>query len=143
MPRVSRSIFGGIQLVAFHQTSNRCIKGTCCSISGRQKYEMFTIQFPLCGSSSTLDNRILLPSCNYDADQVQRQSRIQYPACKSMAAHPRTSILNVVYSKDEARERVMETLAWSINALSVLVSFINLYFQSCMLENVKCGYPCF
>ena len=31
--------------------------------SGKQKFEMITIQFPRCSSSATLQNRILRPSC--------------------------------------------------------------------------------
>lgn len=76
MPRVSRWSFVEFNLWHFkinptnniqqpHVEEDMFLHG-----SGRQKYEMFTIQFPLCESSSTLENRILMPSCKYGANQV-------------------------------------------------------------------------
>ena len=52
---------------------------------------------------------------------------------------PRTSILNVVYSKDEARERVMETLAWSINALGFWATLSTLLSTLSFINIVKIG----
>ena len=36
----------------------------------------------------------------------------------------RIAIINATYSKDEARRKVLETLAWSMNALSISVANI-------------------
>ena len=33
-------------------------------VQGKQKFEVITLQFPLCPSSNTFDNRVLQPSCN-------------------------------------------------------------------------------
>ena len=41
---------------------------------------------------------------------------------------PRTSIVNINYSKFEARSRVLETLTWSINALSSMPACLTLQF---------------
>ena len=43
-----------------------------------------------------------------------------------MTFDPRTSIVNMNYSKFEARSKVLETLTWSINALSSLPASLTL-----------------
>ncbi len=46
---------------------------------GKQKYEMLTIQFPCCESSSTLDNRILLPDCTEKKRNKSKNPRQTMP----------------------------------------------------------------
>lgn len=59
---------------------------------------------------------------------------------------PRTSVVNINYSKHEARSRVLETLTWSINALSSLPAYIwhcNSFSYTCALSRSTIFSLCF
>ena len=95
----------------------------CHGIPGKQKFELLLLQFPMCPSSSTFDNRIMQPSCNNTEFAVATSNiSIQSSPHCCAAAHgtPRLSVINTNYSKDEARLKCLEAVAWSLNCLSAL-----------------------
>lgn len=95
----------------------------CHGIPGKQKFELLLLQFPMCPSSSTFDNRIMQPSCkNKEFAVATSNISIQSSPHCCAAAHgtPRLSVINTNYSKDEARAKCLEAVAWSLNCLSAL-----------------------
>lgn len=79
---------------------------------GKQKFEILTIQFPLCSSSSTLQTRILRFCSTYRPGHFHSYSNDR------MNQMLRCACVNTVFSKTIAREKVLEVLAWSFQALS-------------------------
>ena len=79
---------------------------------GKQKFEILTIQFPLCSSSSTLQTRILRFCSTYRPGHFHSYSNDR------MNQMLRCACINTVFSKTIAREKVLEVLAWSFQALS-------------------------
>lgn len=96
-------------------------------VLGKQKFEVITLQFPLCPSSNTFDNRVLQPSCKQisitadTANSSLQQSAHGFTPCPARNSYPRFTVINSNYSKTDARTKCLQTLAWSMNCLCALV----------------------
>ena len=101
-------------------------------VLGKQKLEVITLQFPLCPSSNTFDNRVLQPSCKqistaYIATPASSNRCMAAMPCPAWNSYLRFTVINSNYSKSDARTKCLETLAWSMNCLCALVRHMCIY----------------